>query len=102
MSDRKERVTVTLDRALVEAANAAVAAGTADSISAWVNVAVEEHVAKERRLAALSELVAAYEAEHGLITAGELVAREREDRRSANVIRGPKRQSSGKRRAKAG
>ena len=92
---------MTLDRALVEAANAAVASGTADSISAWINVAVEEHVAKERRLAALSDLVGAYEAEHGVITAAELVARERDDRRSASVIRGAKRPSGGKRRARA-
>jgi hypothetical protein len=102
MRDRKERVTVTLDRALVEAANAAVAAGAADSISAWINVAVEEHVVKERRLAALSDLIGTYEAEYGVITAAELAAREREDRRSAHVIRGAKRPSSGKRRARAG
>src|SRR6267142_2153142 len=72
MSERKERVTVTLDRALVEAANAAVAAGRAGSLSAWVNVALAEHVAKERRLAALSDLLAEYEAEYGEITPAEL------------------------------
>lgn len=100
MSARKERVTVTLDRALVEAANAAVAAGRADSLSAWVNRALAEQVVKERRLAALSRLVAEYEAEHGEITAEELALREREDRRNAVVIRGAAKPAR-KRRSKA-
>src|SRR6267142_1850298 len=99
MSERKERVTVTLDRALVEAANAAVAAGRAGSLSAWVNVALAEHVAKERRLAALSDLLAEYEAEYGEITPAELAMREREDRRKAVVIRGSAKQPTRKRRS---
>ncbi len=101
MSERKERVTVTLDRALVEAANAAVAAGRADSLSAWVNLALAEHVAKERRLAALSDLVASYEAEYGVISAAELATREREDRRKAIVIRGSAKAPTRKRRSRA-
>lgn len=101
MSERKERVTVTLDRALVDAANAAVAAGHADSLSAWVNLALAEHVAKERRLSALSSLLAEYEAEHGAITAEELAHREREDRRKAIVVRGSARPSTRRRRSKA-
>ena len=101
MSDRKERVTVTLDRALLEAANAAVAAGRADSLSAWVNLALAEHVAKERRLATLSKVLEEYEAEHGVITAEELVLREREDRRKAIVVRGTARSSPRKRGPKA-
>jgi len=101
MSERKERVTVTLDRALVAAANAAVADGRADSLSAWVNLALAEHVAKERRLAALSDLVAEYEAEYGVITPAELATREREDRRSALAVRGPAKASARKRRSKA-
>jgi len=100
MSKGKERVTVTLDRALVDAANAAVAAGRADSLSAWINLAVAEHVAKERRLAALSDLLAGYEAEYGEITPSELAAREREDRRKATVIRGSGKSPAGKRRSK--
>lgn len=103
MSQRKARVTVTLDRALVGAAHAAVAAGRADSVSAWVTLALAEQVAKERRLSALSSLLAEYEAEYGAITAEELAFREREDRRKAIVIRGaahaPAR--ARKRRAKA-
>ena len=101
MSERKERVTVTLDRALVDAANAAVAAGRAGSLSAWVNIALAEHVAKERRLAALSRLLADYEAEHGEISTAELARREREDRRKAVVIRGATKAPARKRRSKA-
>ena len=101
MSERKERITVTLDRELVAAANAAVAAGRADSLSAWVNLALAEHVAKERRLAALSKMITEYEADYGVITAEELARREREDRRRAVVIRGSAKPSPRKRRSKA-
>lgn len=101
MSAKKERVTVTLDRALVDAANAAVAAGRADSVSAWVNLALAEQAAKERRLSALSSLVAEYEAEYGVITPEELALREREDRRNAIVIRGSAKVPARKRRPRA-
>ena len=101
MSERKERITVTLDRALVDAANPAVAAGRADSLSAWVNLALAEHVAKERRLAALSKMLAEYEADYGVITPEELAIREREDRRSAVVVRGSAKPLARKRRSKA-
>ena len=85
----------------MEAANAAVAAGRADSVSAWVTVALTEQVAKERRLSALSSLLAEYEAEYGVITAEELAFREREDRRKAIVIRGAAKVPARKRRARA-
>ena len=101
MSERKARVTVTLDHVLVEAANAAVAEGRADSVSAWVNLALAEHVAKERRLAVLSNLVADYEAHYGVITAEELALREREDRRRAVVVRGSAKAAPRKRRSRA-
>lgn len=101
MSTPKARVTVTLDRALVEAANVAVAAGRADSVSGWVNRALAEQVAKERRLAALASLIAEYEAAHGVITAAELALREREDRRKAIVIRGAAKAPTRKRRTRA-
>ena len=91
MRVKKERLTVTIDRALVEVANAAVAAGRADSLSAWVNHALSEQAAKERRLAVLAELIADYEAAHGVITEAELIAQQRADRGDARVIRGSKR-----------
>lgn len=85
---RKERLTVTVDRALVEAANAAVAEGRAESLSGWVNLALAERAAKERRLVALGKAIAAYEAEFATISAQELAAQERADRGAAVVVRG--------------
>ena len=88
MTQRKARLTVTVDRALVRAANEAVAAGRAESLSGWVNLALAERAATERRLQALAEAVALYEEEFGTISPAELTAQERADRRSAVVVRG--------------
>jgi len=88
MTRRKERLTVTVDRALVEAGSAAVAAGQAESLSGWVNLAMAERAGKERRLRAMAEALAIYEAEFGAIAPAELVAQERADRRAAVVVRG--------------
>jgi len=90
MKHRKERLTVTVDRSLIRAANDAVAAGRASSLSGWVNLALSERAAKERRLVALAEAVALYESEFGAISDAELEARERADRRSSIVVRGAK------------
>ena len=90
MSARKERITVTVDRSLVDAANQAVASGQASSVSTWVSGALAERVAKERHLRALAEAVAGYEAEFGVISEADMIARERADRRSAVAVREPK------------
>ena len=87
MTRRKERLTVTVDRALVRVGNAAVAAGRADSLSGWVNLALEERASKERRLAAMADAIAAYEARFGEISGEELLAQERADRRAAVGVR---------------
>jgi hypothetical protein len=88
---RKERLTVTVDANLVEAGNQAVAAGRADSLSGWVNLALAEREAKERRLQAMAEAVAEYEAQFGEITPDEMAAQARADQRAAIVVRGPRR-----------
>ncbi len=88
MSMRKERLTVTVDPDLIEAGNDAVAEGRAESLSAWVNAALAERVARERRLAALAQAVAAYEERFGVISAQELADQARADRESAIVLRG--------------
>ena len=88
MSARKERLTVTVDPDLIEAGNDAVAEGRAESLSAWVNAALAERVARERRLAALAQAVAAYEQRFGTISAQELGDQARVDRESAIVLRG--------------
>lgn len=79
---------MTVDRELVEAANDAVAAGHADSLSGWVNTALRERAAKERRLEALAKAIAEYESVFGEITPEEIVAQERADRTRARVVRG--------------
>jgi hypothetical protein len=100
MSGRKERLTVTVDPALIRAANEAVRSGRAESLSGWVNLALAERAAKERRLKALSEAIAMYEAEFGAISPAEVAAQKRADRRSAVVVRGQQRRATrGARRA---
>lgn len=88
---RKERLTVTVDAALVEAGNHAVAAGRADSLSGWVNAALAEREMKERRLSAMAEAVAAYEAEFGTISVEEMRSQQRADEKAAIVVRGTRR-----------
>jgi hypothetical protein len=100
MSTRKERLTVTVDPAFMEAGNDAVSEGRAESLSAWVNAALAEKVAKERRLAALAEAVASYEKKHGAISVQELAEQARADRESAIVVRGKTR--SAQRKARRG
>jgi hypothetical protein len=102
MSSRKHRLTVTVDRELVAAAHEAVATGRAGSLSAWVNLALEERAAKERRLQAMADAVAAYEAQFGIMSAEELVGQARADRESAVVVRGPHRTKGKKARRRGG
>lgn len=79
----KKRLTISVDADLVDAALAAVAAGRAASMSAWIGEAMSDKAAKDRRLAALEDAVAAYEAEHGVISADELAEQTRIDRDAA-------------------
>lgn len=52
-------------------------------------MALAEHFEKERRLAAMADAIATYEAEFGTISAAEIAAQQRADRASAVVVRGP-------------
>jgi Arc/MetJ-type ribon-helix-helix transcriptional regulator len=83
----KTRVTVSIDAELAAAAAAAVTDGRAESVSAWVNEALADKAAKDRRLGALADAVAAYEAEHGVIGPEELAAQGRADRDAAAAAR---------------
>lgn len=91
---------MTVDDTLVRAGNAAVASGRAPSLSAWVNTALAERAAKEQRLAAMGDAIAAYEAEFGEISPDEIVAQRRADRRSAVVVK-PRATTSPRRRRRA-
>lgn len=84
----KQRVTVTVDPELVAAGNQAVADGTAQSLSAWVNAALSERATRDQKLKALRAAIADYEEEFGEITAAEMVAQGRADREDAVVVRG--------------
>ncbi|MFI5308713.1 MAG: hypothetical protein ACHQ53_15255 [Polyangiales bacterium] len=94
MTKRKERVTVTVDAELVTAGARAVKLGRAESLSGWINEALVEREAKERRLEAMREAVAAYEAEFGKISAAEMAAQRRADDSAAVLVRGARRQRS--------
>lgn len=66
----------------------AVKAGRAESVSAWVNDAMRLKMEHDRRLGALDEFIAGYEAEHGEITEEEMAAAARRARERAVVVRG--------------
>ncbi len=84
----KQRLSASVDAELVAAAHAAVAAGRAESVSAWVNDALRRQLEHERRLVALGEYLAAYEAEHGEITEDEMRSAARHAESRAVVVRG--------------
>jgi Arc/MetJ-type ribon-helix-helix transcriptional regulator len=86
----KTRLSVTIDADLIAAGQAAVAAGEAESISAWVNDALRLKVDHDRRLRGLGDFIAAYEAAHGEITDEEMDAAVRSMRERAIVVRGGK------------
>jgi Arc/MetJ-type ribon-helix-helix transcriptional regulator len=84
----KERLSASVDADLVAVAQEAVAQGRAESVSAWVNEALRLKVAHDRRLRALDEFVAAFEAEHGEITDAVMREAARRARGRAVVVRG--------------
>jgi hypothetical protein len=71
----------------MQAGHDAVAEGRAESISAWVNDALRLKADHDRRMRALDEFIAAYEAEHGEITEEEMRAAARRARAGATVVR---------------
>jgi Arc/MetJ-type ribon-helix-helix transcriptional regulator len=86
----KGRLSVTVDEDLVAAVHAAVAAGAAESMSAWVSDALRLKLDHDRRLRGIGDFIAAYEAEHGEITEEEMEAAVRRGRERAIVVRGGK------------
>jgi hypothetical protein len=84
----KQRLSASVDAELVAVAHGAVAEGHAESISAWVNDALRLKVDHDRRLRALDDFLAAYEAEHGEITEDDMRDAARRARGRAVVVRG--------------
>lgn len=85
----KRRLSASVDADLLQAAEAAVSGGDADSVSAWVNDALRLKLAHDARLAALASFIGAYEDEHGEITAEEIRLAARRASESAIPVRGP-------------
>ena len=102
MSERKVRVTVTLDRALLDVANQAVRAGESRSLSSWVNRALADRADHERRQRAMGEAIAMYEAEFGELTDEQMEANVRRLRATAIKIRAAPRPKPAKRRTARG
>jgi hypothetical protein len=86
----KSRLSVTVDADLTAVVHAAVAAGAAESMSAWVSDALCLKLDHDRRLRGIGDFIAAYEAEHGEITEEEMEAAVRRARERAIVVRGGK------------
>jgi hypothetical protein len=84
----KSRLSVTVDEDLIAASQAAVAAGEAESVSAWVNGALRLKADHDRRLRGIDDFIANYEAEHGEITEEEMESSVRAMRARAIVVRG--------------
>ena len=83
----RERVSATVEPGLLAAGRTAVAEGRADNLSAWVNDALRRQADHDRRMKALDDFLAAYEAEHGEISGDEMQAASRRARARAVVVR---------------
>ena len=93
MTQRKTRLTITVDPDIVMAGNRAVASGSADSLSAWVSAAMADRARRDEQLARLGEAIADYESEFGEISAAEIERQRRADRQSAVVVRGTRKRA---------
>ena len=95
----KQRLSASVDAELIAAAEDAVAQGRAATVSAWVNDALRLKLEHDRRLAAVDDFIAAYEAEHGEITADEMrmaTRRARARAKSARALPLPKPKRAGR------
>jgi phage tail sheath protein FI len=68
----RQRLSATVEAALLKAGQRAVAEGRAKNLSAWVNDALARQAEHDRRLKALDDFFREYEAEHGVITEEEI------------------------------
>lgn len=101
MTNRK-RLSATVEAELLAAGRAAVAEGRAESLSAWVNEALGRQAAHDRRMQALDEFLAEYEAEHGVITDQDMREAQRLSRSRAVIVRTPPTDKTSRSRRKQG
>jgi Arc/MetJ-type ribon-helix-helix transcriptional regulator len=83
----KQRLSASVDAELLQAAQSAVNEGRASSVSAWVNDALRLKADHDRRMQALDSFLAAYEAQHGVISDTEIDEAVRRTRARATVVR---------------
>jgi len=95
----KQRLSATVEADVLAAGRAAVSEGRAENLSAWVNDALRRQADHDRRMTALDNFLASYEAEHGEITDDEMRDATRRTRARAVVVRSP---SGPRRRSAAG
>lgn len=84
----KQRISASVDADLAATGHAAVVAGRAESLSAWVNEALRAQAERDRRLEALGVFLASFEEDHGTITDSEIAAATRSVQGRAVVVRG--------------
>jgi Arc/MetJ-type ribon-helix-helix transcriptional regulator len=89
----KERLSASVDADLLAQARDAVRVGRTGSLSSWINEAIRRQLEHDRRLAALENFVASYEAKHGRITDDEMREASRRARSRAVVVRGRRKSS---------
>ena len=94
MREPKQRLTITVEPALVEAGQLAVERGEADSMSAWVNDALVDRARLDEKRRLLAAAIADYELEFGEITADEIEAQRRHDREHSTIVRGSTKQNA--------
>ncbi|MDR3106622.1 MAG: hypothetical protein LBU05_00240 [Bifidobacteriaceae bacterium] len=82
----KRRITITADAEAIDAGLQAVANGEHTSLSEWANRALGEQAIRDSRHRELAAALAVYEAEHGIISAAEMVAQDRADGEAAIVV----------------
>ena len=97
----KQRLSASVDAAVLAAAHAAVSDGRAANISAWVNEALHRQAEHDRRMKALDDFLLVYESAHGVISEDEIRLANRRLRSRAVVVRGkvPVARSTRQRRA---
>lgn len=83
----KQRLSASVDAELLLVAQTAVDEGRAASVSAWINDALRLKADHDRRMRALDSFLAAYEAEHGVITEAEIDEAARRAGSVATVVR---------------
>jgi hypothetical protein len=73
----KQRLSASVDSRLLAAGRDAVASGIAPNLSAWVNEALRRQADHDQRMRSMGDFIAAYEAEHGVISDQDMLNAER-------------------------